>query len=580
MKKWFRKLRFATAIILLTIASLLFLYLGFLSYYQGKFYPGVKISGRDMGGQDALTIADSLNGQFQDRANHPLNLAYLDQTFMLNLSSSAPTINLGDTLRDAYQKGRSGNIPIDIKDQFMLLMIGQDFNPQIKYKDFSQITSQINSINQKVGKDAISAQIVFAENISVVPAQDGIEIDSKQLLTSIENYLALKRDRPTILPLKPKLAAFSTLQAEKDKKALEAVKSSPLTLQFESGTWVIDQPTLYSLLDFDQAKTELDPDKLQNYLTIISDKINQPLEEAKFVFDESTQRVTQFQPGQPGRQLNIAKAASLISQAVGSGNMSNIQLPVETTSPKNSTGEINHFGIKELLGIGTSSFIDSIPNRVYNIGLSSHLTNGILVAPGDTFSFNKYLGEVNAATGFKQAYVIKEGKTVLDDGGGVCQVSTTLFRAVLNAGLPIIERTAHAYRVGFYEQGGTSPGFDATVYPPFVDFKFKNDTASYILIQNQMVGTTLSFKIYGTSDGRTTTIGKPVVLSQTPPPPDLRQDDPTLPKGVEKETEHAIWGMNTQFKRTVVRNGETIIDEVWRSNFRPWQKVILVGTKT
>jgi vancomycin resistance protein YoaR len=254
-------------------------------------------------------------------------------------------------------------------------------------------------------------------------------------------------------------------------------------------------------------------------------------------------------------------------------------LPVNTVYPKTSTAQVNDYGIRELLGSGTSSFIDSIPNRVYNIGLASSRTNGVLVPPGETFSFDQVIGEITAATGYKQAYVIKSGKTVLDDGGGVCQVSTTLFRAVLNAGLPIVERTAHAYRVGYYEQGGSPPGFDATVFPPLVDFKFKNDTPNYILIQNNMAGTTLTFQIYGTSDGRVTTVGKPVILSTTPPPPELRQDDPTLPKGTEKETEHAITGMNIQFKRTVVRNGETIIDEVIRSNFRPWQRVIMVGTK-
>lgn len=602
-----RKLRFTAAFIFAIVAVILFFYLAFLSFYQDKFFPGVKIAGHDVGGQNVFATADKLDRQFKDRKETQLSLIYQNQTFVLSINPALSEIDLTDSIHAAFAAGRSGNILKDLGDQFKLLLVGQNFNPNLKYKNFAQINSQINLINQKVRKEALSAQIVFSDTISVVPAQDGVELDDKNLLESMENYLTLKGGAPAVLPIKPLLPILTTIKAEKYKKALESVKTSPVTLHFGTDTWVIDQPTLYSLLDFDNTKTEiaslrengqdftikemsfgkltvtdsellLDSDKLFNYLTTIADKTDQLLKEAKFVFDEKTQRVTEFQPGQEGRKLNMARAVTLITAAVAN-NTANIELPVEKTYPKTSTGKINNFGIKELLGAGTSSFIDSIPNRVYNIGLSAAKTNGVLVPPGEIFSFNQYLGEVSSATGFKQAYVIKGGKTVLDDGGGVCQVSTTLFRAVLNAGLPIVERTAHAYRVGFYEQGGSPPGFDATVFPPSVDFKFKNDTSSYILVQNQMIGTTLTFQIYGTSDDRVVSIGKPVILSQTPPPPDLKQDDPTLPKGVEKEIEHSIWGMNTQFKRTVTRNGETLIDEVIRSNFRPWQKVTLVGTK-
>ncbi len=602
-----RKLRFILTFIFTVIAVLLFLYLAFLKFYQDKFFPGVKIAGQDVGGQSVFVITNKLHSQFEDRKETQISLIYQNQTFVINPSLALPEIDLTDSIQTAFMTGRTGNVLKDTRDQFKLLLVGNKFNLRLKYKNSARVSSQINLINQKIKKEALPAQIIFRDTVSVIPAEDGIELDKKKLLESIESYLTLKGDAPRLLPIKPLLPTLTTERAEKYKKVLDLAKKSPITLYFESDIWVIDQATLYNLLDFDNTKIELvslrsndqdfaikeisfgkqtitdselllDNDKLFNYLQKIADKTDQQLQEAKFVFDEKAQRVTEFQPGQEGRALNLTKSSTLITAAIAN-NTTSVELPVETTYLKTSADKVNNLGIKDLLGTGTSSFIDSIPNRVYNIGLSAAKTNGILVPPGEIFSFNEYLGEVTAATGFKQAYVIKEGKTVLDDGGGVCQVSTTLFRAVLNAGLPIIERTAHVYRVGFYEQGGSPPGFDATVFPPYVDFKFKNDTSTYILVQNQMVGTTLTFQIYGTSDGRVTNVAKPVVLSQTPPPPDLRQDDPNLPKGTEKEIEHSIWGMNTQFKRTVTKNGEILIDEVWRSNFRPWQKITLVGTK-
>ena len=124
---------------------------------------------------------------------------------------------------------------------------------------------------------------------------------------------------------------------------------------------------------------------------------------------------------------------------------------------------VNDLGVKELVGSGYSTYSGSIENRVFNVSHGASKINGVLIPPGETFSFNKTVGDITAATGFKQAYVIKSGRTVLDDGGGICQVSTTLFRAALNAGLPIVNRTAHAYRVGYYEQG-FPPGIDATIY--------------------------------------------------------------------------------------------------------------------
>ena len=237
-------------------------------------------------------------------------------------------------------------------------------------------------------------------------------------------------------------------------------------------------------------------------------------------------------------------------------------------------------GIKELIGVGTSLFQHSIESRIYNVNLAASRINGILVAPGEVFSFAKAVGDVSSLTGYKQAYIIENGKTVLGDGGGVCQVSTTLFRAALNSGLPIAERHPHAYRVQYYEQD-SPPGIDATVYVPSIDLKFKNDTEHHILIQSivDLNELRLTFMIYGTNDGRISEIGTPVITSQSPAPEPKYQDDPTLPKGVVKQVDFAAAGANVYFTRTVTKDGEVIISDKFSSNYRPWQAVYLRGTK-
>ena len=258
----------------------------------------------------------------------------------------------------------------------------------------------------------------------------------------------------------------------------------------------------------------------------------------------------------------------------------NIQIPVRVLKPKIPTDKINDLGIKESIGKGTSLFQGSIQSRIYNITLASSRLNGLLVAPNEVFSFDKALGDISAFTGYKQAYIIENGRTVLGDGGGVCQVSTTFFRALLNAGLPIVERHAHAYRVGYYEQD-SPPGFDATVFVPSVDLKFKNDTGNHILVQTLIDPNVLrlTFELYGTKDGREVTISKPVISNESPPPPDVYQDDPTLPKGQIKQVDFAAWGTKVYFTRQVTKNGEVIISDRFDSNFRPWQAIYLRGTK-
>jgi vancomycin resistance protein YoaR len=263
----------------------------------------------------------------------------------------------------------------------------------------------------------------------------------------------------------------------------------------------------------------------------------------------------------------------------GDSTLITLEVPVDRTPPDVTTDKVNNLGINELIGKGKSTFYHSISSRVHNIALAASRINGVLVKPGDVFSFNEALGDVSQFTGYEQAYIISGGKTILGDGGGVCQVSTTLFRAVLNAGLPIYERQAHAYRVGYYEQD-SPPGIDATVYSPSPDFKFKNDTPANILIvaKTNAKGYSLTFEIYGTSDGRTSSISKPAVSDLTPPPEDSYQDDPTLPAGTIKQVDFKAWGAKVAFNYVVKRGGQTIYKKTFISNYRPWQAVYLRGT--
>ena len=325
-------------------------------------------------------------------------------------------------------------------------------------------------------------------------------------------------------------------------------------------------------------------DKLTVSLKPFASSIDKAPVEALFQFENG--RVTAFRPSINGQTIDTQALDNKIFSYLRLLLLTNksqtitISIPIKIVKPQLTTDKVNNLGIKELIGTGTSLFQDSIDSRIYNVELAASRLNGVLIAPGETFSFDRALGDVSAFTGYKQAYIISGGHTILGGGGGVCQVSTTFFRALLNAGLPITERHAHDYRVGYYEED-SPPGFDATVYVPTVDLKFQNTTGHYILVQSVVDPNTLrlTFYLYGTLDGRQVSITQPVITNQIPAPPPLYQDDPTLPKGVVKQTDFSANGATVIFSRTVTQNGKTIIAETYRSVYQPWQAVYLRGTQ-
>lgn len=326
---------------------------------------------------------------------------------------------------------------------------------------------------------------------------------------------------------------------------------------------------------------EYDDTPIREFIEASEEKYNHPAENALFKFESG--RVVNFKLEKLGLEIESKRfmtdfEASMVKLKKGEKKVS-LQLYGKTISPEITLASSNSFGIEEEIATGRSDFSHSIPERVHNVILAASKFNGILIPKGQVFSFNSAIGDISSLTGYKPAYIIKEGKTVLGDGGGVCQVSTTLFRAALNAGLPIEERHAHAYRVSYYEND-MKPGFDATVFSPTVDLKIKNDTPGYILIETEVdeANNLLYFRFYGKKDSRKVEVGESYVWDVTSPPPAKYQDDPTLKKGVTKQVDFPAWGSKASFTYKVTKDGKTVIDDKFYSVYKPWAAVYLVGT--
>jgi len=562
--------------------------------YRGRIYPGVTIANQPVGNKTVDEATVDIRYKILDISK--LTLYAGEQQWEINLGELGFSYDATATAQKAYRVGRTGDLIKDFQAKTQAWFSGTDLGWEYRFNQDLWET-QIATTAAQIFVPAIDPQIeIINRKIKIEPGKEGQELDKQKLISIINSQLARPAGffqnatlnfAPIELPIIHTIPIPTEEQIENTSQRAEKFLNKKLTFIFKGTSWELEENELVGFLSFVDG---FDQNKIASQAANLASVIDRPPQNAAFQFGRG--KVTQFRPAAEGQTLEQKKAVQLIKVALEEIEKSAptkvsadkeeevINLPVVTTPPEITIDQVNDLGIKELLGQGVSYFWGSIPSRIHNIILASLALNGVLIPPGTIFSLNETLGEVSPATGYQSAFIIKEGRTILGDGGGVCQVSTTLFRAALNTGLPIIERHPHTYRVSYYEQGGFGPGLDATVWMPRVDLKFKNDTPAHILIQASAdtKTMTLTYELYGTSDGRQTTISKPKVWDQTPPPPDLYQDDPTLPAGTVKRIERANWGAKVSVDWRVTRGDEILQERTFYSSYQPWQAIYLRGT--
>lgn len=548
--------------------------------FVGRIYPGVRAAGVNLGGKTAAQAGKLLSSSVI--SPQTISLVKDGQEFSISLEELGFEYNIQETVKRAGSVARDKSLSTNFKDRWEILHRGRDVALVFSLNE-SLLDERVATISSQVSVPALEPSVAIQQGkVEVNPGKNGEEVNLRLLKQRVFEALSFPSGERNIrleLPVRELTPQLSEEQVELLRKLAEKMLGKSLILKFEFESFTYPAEQLVGLLNpgggFDKIKISL-------LAADVAKGVNRDPQNAVFEFKDG--KVQEFRPAKSGvRVLEdelTEKIASELRRFLEEEVRSiSIQIPVVSTQPEITTEEVNNLGIKELLGRGSSRFRGSIAGRIHNIGLSSSRIHGALIAPGEVFSFNERLGDVSVYTGYQQAYIIKDGRTILGDGGGVCQVSTTFFRAALDAGLPIAERHQHSYRVSYYEQDSRA-GIDATIYVPSVDLKVKNDTSGHLLVQRifNPKSSTLIFEIYGTDDGREVTISTPRVWDIKPPPPPLYQDDPTLPAGTVKQVDFAASGAKAAFDYKVVRNGEVLQDRTFYSNFRPWQAVYLRGT--
>ncbi len=554
---------------------LVFLFLIISIPFINKIYPNIYIAGVYAGDKNQQEAIDRL---IEKKLLEKIMLSSGSTKYEISTSEIFYSVNYKKSVDRAYKYTNSGDLITDFIKKIRL--ITKPVNLSLYFDvDKNKLLESVLIISSKLGTKPEDPKIWIQNGqIKGSPGTNGVEVSVQDLIDKINFQLSTAKTNEIEIDLVEVETALTENEFESYKLRAEKLIGKGLSLLLEDKTIILNDSVLISFLD---PKGDYLKETIITEIAKIAREVNRNPQNSVFIVENN--KVTEFMPSKDGITLHQDKLAAEIQSGIDlltqqSLKETAINIPIIKSPAAIRNEDVNNLGINTLLGKGVSNFKGSISNRVYNVNLAQSRFKGILIPPGEVASFNDILGDVSSFTGYKAAYVIKDGKTVLGDGGGVCQVSTTLFRALLAAGLPITERRAHAYRVGYYEQG-FPPGLDATVYSPTTDLKFSNDTPAHILIQpsidlNNLI---LTFEIYGTHDGRIATTTKPIISSQTAPPPDLYVDDPTLSAGIVKQIEHKAWGAKVSFDYKVIRGNETLTEKTFVSNYRSWGAVYLRG---
>ncbi len=565
--------------------------------FNQRIFPGVTVDGAQLGGktlgETENALAQTLNYPDQGR----VVLKTDGQSWVLKPADLGLHTDYSQTARNAYEVGRERAIIGWVFDPIRALVIGCPISPVLVYEE-NVAEQYLTSLAGQIDRPTLEARLgINGTTIALVTGQVGKKLDIATGLVELNNKLITLHDFSITLPIieTPPLI----MDAREQAVIAQQILFAPLTLSMPEGQkgfgpWVITVEQLAQMLvigrvdDNEQYgyQVSLDQEKIRQYLGDLATYINVDVQNARFIFNDDTRRLDLIQSAIVGRRLDIETSLIDINQGLLDGQHS-IHLTILTDQPAVSDdATADQLGIHELIWAETSYFRGSSPERIQNITASAARFHGLLVPPGATFSMAEALGDISLDNGYAEALIIFGDQTITGIGGGVCQVSTTLFRTAFHAGFPITERHAHAYRVSYYEEksgGGSDPnlaGLDATVYVPIVDLKFINDTSYWLLMETYVRSSSITWKFYSSSDGRTVEWQTTGPMNTIEPPEPLYRENVDLDKGEIKQVDWEAEGADITITRSVYRNGTLYLQDTFRTHYLPWQAIFEYGPGT
>jgi vancomycin resistance protein YoaR len=569
--------------------------------YADRVYEGVRVAGMSLGGMNLEEATDAIREGLTPYPGDPITLQDGQRSWTLTPAELGVSVDVEKTAGTAFAVGRRGaqssaglgGLISDLVSQWAALQFGRRVSPVLHYDD-GAATRALKEIAREVDVPPREGKLTITGlEVRGVDGAPGRRLNVDATRTGLLALLQAGKGGSLDLEMQERLPSVATVGEAAAKAAGLLERPLMVVTDGMDGTqrFAADQVTLSSWLTFTptlsatgdvRLDVTLDREQVITFLEGIAQNLDRPAQDASLDFDQDTGEVVVLTPSQIGQKLDVEASADAITAALlGEGGdgaakiPGEVNLPVTRLEPRVDSDKIDEMGIVELVSQGTTRFKGSSTERVHNIVTGAEKFQGVVVPPDEEFSFNDHVGEITAANGFVEGLIIGAERTAVGIGGGICQVSTTAFRAAFNGGFPITERHAHGYIVSWYGE----PGLDATIYTPTVDFRFRNDTGHYLLVKPVVDAENgeITFYLYGTRPDRVVESDPPVITNERPPPDPLYEENPELASGQVKQVDWAKDGMDVVVVRRITYPDGNVSEQKFVSKYQPWQAVFQYG---
>lgn len=567
--------------------------------YSEKIFEGISVSGINIGGLTKEEAAQVLRENLKYPFEADFAFTYKSDVWHAIPEELGMQIQYDATLEKAWAVGRSGDVFENLRQQLAILLFKRDFEPVLMFDErvaLNFINSLAGYIDEPLEQPAITLQ---GSRVIITPGKSGKAVDKLMTLTQLQ-ILGRNLQTATIeIPVTILEPTASNL--EEQKAILESLLGQDFVLYTTIGGeqqqmekipadtlagWINFEPVIEGNIVTIRMIPKRDP--FYNRLVEIGVKLYQEPKNARFVFNDNTQIIEPITEAIVGQKIDIETTLVNITNAIQAGQHQ-AEIAVIITPPAvTSSANGKDLGITQLVQSQYTYFYGSDAARVQNITAGAASFHGVLVAPGETFSMADYIGDIDINNGYAEAPVIFGDETIQGVGGGICQVSTTLFRTAFFYGLPIVERHQHAYRVFYYERaanGSIDPalsGLDASVYIPVLDLKFTNDTPYWILMETYVnpAASSIQWKFYSTDVNRVVDWETTGPTNITPPESPVYRENSELESGVVEQVDYEVDGADVTVNRTVFQDGNVLIQDVFETHYKPWQAIFEYGPNT
>ncbi len=571
------------------------------SIFTDRIYLGVSVNGIELGGYTVQEARAIVRNSFNDYQLRPLVLRAGDRNWQATPQQLGMSVNVDSTVAQAYLLGRAGTNRDQLIEPFLLARDGAAVTEPVIWVDQGRIRLLLERIAREIEEPPREARLSLKpdQKIAVVADKPGKRLDIDRSAEQVEAALRSASPSPVDLVILDVQPVVSAQILEEARRQATAMLSGPLVLRLGDKSWTWRREKIASILgisdvlDMDgrrTARVSIDDKALTAELELLRGAVQVEPENARFDFANG--RMVPIYPGRPGTTLDVGAALNLTKEALLREENREVVLPTRSVQPAIAAEDGPMLGIRELIQEASTVYGGTLPERMHNVELAAARLHGVVVPPGQTFSFNETVGEVSYRNGYKKGYGITQSEgeviTIPSEGGGICQVATTLFQSVFWAGLPVVERNWHLYWIPRY---GRAPngitGLDATVDQVFdknynllyeVDFKFQNNTGNYLLIQTEADKEHIYFRLYGTKPNWSVIVEEPIIQDEVKAnPTPVREPDESLEPGEEIVLEAAHDGFRVVLKRVVMRDDQIVNEQTFASTYKPSRNYSIFG---